>query len=135
MTKPQATTLINVGVVVWFQIIRKQIETQAFFLERATDSTRYHEIIATGARYPKASIGIETIRNIYLVLLLFQLKFLNFIENIGISEIRKYENKNINANNNAQACSIPINHSRPPTINDDQNSALAGVGKPINEVV
>ena len=35
------------------------------------------------------NIGKDTNRNIYRVLLLFQLKFLNFIENIGISEIRK----------------------------------------------
>ena len=68
-------------------------------------------------------------------MLLFQLKFLNFIENIGISETRKYEKRNISPMISAQACSIPNSHSLPPTMSDDQKSAFAGVGKPMNDVV
>jgi hypothetical protein len=59
-------------------------------------------IINTGARYPKANIGTETIIKIYLVLLLSQLKFLNFNENIGISETRKYEKRIISPNKSSQ---------------------------------
>ena len=71
----------------------------------------------------------------YLILLLFQLKFLNFIENIGISEIKKYENRKISAKINAHAWFRLNSHSLPPTINDDQKRALAGVGNPMNDVV
>ena len=92
-------------------------------------------IINTGAKYPKANIGAETIIKIYLILLLSQLKFLNFNENIGISETRKYEKRIISPNkSNHPAFRLKI-QCPAPVIKDDQKSALAGVGKPIKVFV
>ena len=104
-------------------------------MHKTIDISRYHDIIATGARYPSRSIGAATTRNVNLLLLLFHLKFLNFIENIGISDTRKYENKKMSPRISAHACSMPCSHSLPPTMSDDQKSACAGVGKPMNDVV
>lgn len=89
-------------------------------------------MIATGAKKPSNSIGKQQRRNMYLILLLFQLKFLNFSENIGISETRKYEKRPMSANNSSQPALRLLSHSPPPAMSDDQKRAFAGVGKPMN---
>lgn len=54
----------------------------------------YHTITAENPLIPrKISKGIQTIRNIKLTLLSFQERFLNFNENIGISDTNNHENK------------------------------------------
>ena len=73
--------------------------------------------------------------NIYLILLLFQLRFLNFIENIGTSETSRYENNAISAMMRNQPAFKPHSHSPPPVTSADQKRAFAGVGKPIKVVV
>ena len=66
---------------------------------------------------------------------MFQSKLLNLNENIGISEIRRYENIKVNASIIQKLfakASFPV--SIPIQI-PIQNKALAGVGNPINEEV
>ena len=71
----------------------------------------------------------------YLILLLSQLKFLNFNENIGISEIKKKDDNNIRPSiKNQPALRLNIQCPAPVT-KDDQKRAFAGVGKPINVFV
>ena len=89
-------------------------------------------MIATGAKKPRSNIGRQQIRNIYLTLLLFHVKFLNLSENIGISDTRKYEKRPIRTISNSQPMFKLLSQSPPPAISDDQKRALAGVGKPMN---
>ena len=75
-------------------------------------------------------------RNIYLILLLFHDRFLNFKENIGSSETRSPDIMKTN-NNKYKAlsdCNI-IGFSLTNIANELQKRAFAGVGIPINEVV
>ena len=81
------------------------------------------------------SNGMQTMMKIQLIWLSFHVRFLNFSENIGISATNKYD-----ISMTKQKRQIALNESEmrklyPPTTNDPQNNALAGVGRPINEVV
>lgn len=64
------------------------------FLYVTADNIMYHRItIASPFNLKSASNNILIIRNMYLMLLLFQDKFLNFRENIGNSEMRSNDIK------------------------------------------
>ena len=64
-----------------------------------TESKIYHTMMAAKALICNiARSGMQTIRKIKLVLLSFHERFLNFKENIGISETNNQENTQTNAN-------------------------------------
>lgn len=66
-----------------------------------SDSSIYQTIMAEKLQIPmKRRRGMQTIRKMKQVLLSFHDRFLNFKENIGISETRSQEN--IPTNNNRQ---------------------------------
>ena len=55
----------------------------------------YHTITAENPLIPKNSnSGMQTIRNMKLILLSFQERFLNFRENMGISATKKHYHYN-----------------------------------------
>lgn len=74
-------------------------------------------------------IGMEVIMKMYFILLSFIDRFLNFRENIGISDMSNHENMIINTKITNGFISLA------PIAIEDQNSAFAGVGRPINDVL
>ena len=93
-------------------------------------------MITAKLQIPKnISVGIHTIKNMKLILLSFQDRFLNFKENIGISETSNQENRQTNMNKQTGWQFSEINKSWAPATKDPQNSAFAGTGRPINELV
>ena len=70
----------------------------ALFLQVKMESSKYHTMMAANPLIWKiAKRGIHTNRNVKLTLLSFQERFLNFSENMGISEINSQENKQTKA--------------------------------------
>ena len=95
----------------------------------------YQDIIATAETSPNDSMGSATAKNMYRLLFARHSNRLNFIENIGISQISKNDDKIISANiKNHPAANVAI-QSPAPAISDAQKRALAGVGNPMNDVV
>ena len=79
----------------------------------------------------------EIAMKIYLILLLFQANDLNFSENSGNSATSKYENRAITANRK-KMLSVSFVHKlllEVTNANEHINSALAGVGNPMNDSV
>lgn len=74
-------------------------------------------------------IGIEVNIKMYFILLSFIFKFLNFKENIGISDISNHENIIINTKIIYGFMSLN------PIAVEAQNKAFAGVGKPMNDIL
>ena len=82
-------------------------------------------------------INAERAMKIYLILLFLQLNDLNLSEKRGISATNKYEDITVTANRK-NIFSANMAHewlSDDTKTNEQINSALAGVGKPINESV
>lgn len=107
------------------------------FLYVMADNIIYHIItIVIPLNLKRVSNIILTIRKMYLMLLYFHERFLNFKENIGNSETRS--NDIIITNNNrynALNSSSKIEFSFMHIANELQKRALAGVGIPMNELV
>ena len=80
--------------------------------------------------------GIHTIKKMKLILLVLHERFLNFSENIGISDTNSKEVINAKitvTNTNKPSFAWITGKTEYPT--EAQNKACAGTGKPINEVV
>ncbi len=101
------------------------------------DNIIYHNITIAKPFNLNNTSNIKLVtRKIYLILLLFQDKFLNFKENIGNSETRSNDIKITNNNryNALKTCDM-AEFSFIDIANELQKSALAGVGIPMNELV
>lgn len=95
----------------------------------------YHTIIAANPLVRRTrSNGMHNSKKQKLTLLSFQLRLLNFRENMGISDTNNQENKPTATNKNSgwQAEVIQVCN---PTATEPQNIALAGTGSPMKEVV
>ena len=80
--------------------------------------------------------GIHTIKKMKLILFVLHERFLNFSENIGISDTNSKEVINAKitvTNTNKPSFAWTTGKTEYPT--EAQNKACAGTGKPINEVV
>ena len=79
--------------------------------------------------------GMQTIRKTKLTLLSFHDKFLNFKENIGISETSSQENRPTSNNKQMGYKLSLVSQLWPPAASEAQNKALAGTGSPTKELV
>ena len=107
-----------------------------FFFLVITERRIYQTITAAKPAIPKKiSRGMQTSKKMKLTLLSFQDRFLNFNENIGISETKRYENIATRAKRYKALKLSEIKKECAPTTKDPQKRAFAGTGSPINELV
>lgn len=79
--------------------------------------------------------GMQTIRNMKLILLSFHERFLNFRENISISDTSNPENRHTNRRRQTGWKFPETRKSCAPVTKEPQNRAFAGTGSPIKELV
>ena len=79
--------------------------------------------------------GSDTNKNMYCTLLDCQERFLNLRENMGISATNNHDVSNTSNTRYIALNLSEIRNSYPPTANELQKRALAGVGIPIKEEV
>ena len=99
------------------------------------ERTMYQRMMAVMAVMPRGNSAIHPTRKMYFTRLSCHVKLRNLSANNGTSAIRKKHDANRNRKRNTALKRGELRNGNSPTMSDAQKRALAGVGRPMNDVV
>ena len=99
------------------------------------DRVTYHKMMAAKQLVPNKKQGRHPMRSMYLNLLSFQVKFLNFNASMGTSDTNNRQKSSMKRKRNTALNFPETRNAYCPSTKELQNKAFAGVGNPMNSVV